>query len=64
MTSSPSDRDALFGSLALQMEFITQAGLIAALHAWMVQKSKPLSELLVELGHLSAGPAQGLRALG
>ena len=30
MSSSPSDRNVLFGVLALQMEFITQAGLIAA----------------------------------
>ena len=28
-----SDRNLLFGILALQMEFITQAGLIAAMQA-------------------------------
>ncbi|MFM9960261.1 MAG: WD40 repeat domain-containing serine/threonine protein kinase [Planctomycetaceae bacterium] len=54
MSSSPSDRNVLFGVLALQMEFITQAGLIAALQAWTLQKSRPLGELLVELGHMSA----------
>ena len=52
--SSTSDRNLLFGVLALQMEFITQAGLIAALQAWTLQKSRPLGELLVELGHMSA----------
>ena len=54
MPSSQSDRNGLFGVLALQMEFITQAGLIAALQAWTLQKTKPLGELLVELGHMSA----------
>ena len=54
MTSSQSDRNVLFGVLALQMEFITQAGLIGALQAWTLQKSRPLGELLVELGQMSA----------
>ena len=54
MSSSQSDRNVLFGVLALQMEFITQAGLIAALQAWTLQKTRPLGELLVELGHMSA----------
>ncbi|MBC7820525.1 MAG: serine/threonine protein kinase, partial [Planctomycetaceae bacterium] len=49
-----SDRNLLFGILALQMEFITQAGLIAAMQAWTLQKSRPLGELLVELGLISA----------
>ena len=31
MAASPADRNVLFGVLALQMEFITQAGLIAAI---------------------------------
>ena len=54
MLASQSDRNVLFGVLALQMEFITQSGLIAALQAWTLQKSKLLGELLVELGHMSA----------
>ena len=54
MSTSQSDRNVLFGVLALQMEFITQSGLIAALQAWTLQKSRPLGELLVELGHMSA----------
>ena len=49
-----ADRNLLFGVLALQMEFITQAGLIAAMQTWTLQKSRPLGELLVELGHMSA----------
>jgi hypothetical protein len=51
--SSPSDRNLLFGVIALQMEFITQAGLVAGLQAWTLQKQRPLGELLVELGHMS-----------
>lgn len=54
MSQTQSDRNLLFGILALQMEFITQAGLIAALQSWTLQKSRPLGELLVELGHMSA----------
>ena len=54
MSQSQSDRNVMFGVLALQMEFITQSGLIAALQAWTLQKSRPLGELLVELGQMSA----------
>ncbi len=54
MSASQSDRNVLFGVLALQMELITREGLIAALQAWTLQKSRPLGELLVELGHMSA----------
>jgi len=54
MSASSSDRNVLFGVLALQMEFITQAGLISALQAWTLQKTRPLGESLVELGHMSA----------
>src|SRR5438552_969227 len=43
-----SDRNLLFGVLALQMDFITRDDLIAALHAWVLAKHRPLGELLVE----------------
>ncbi len=63
MPPSQSDRNVLFGVLALQMEFITQAGLIAALQAWTLQKTKPLGELLVELGHMSAEDREALEPM-
>ncbi len=63
MSASQSDRNVLFGVLALQMEFITQAGLIAALQAWTLQKSRPLGELLVELAHMSADDRAALEPM-
>ena len=60
---STADRNLLFGILALQMEFITQAGLIAALQAWTLQKSRPLGELLVELGHMAADDRAALEPM-
>ena len=47
------DRNLLFGVLALQMDFISRDGLISAMNAWVLQKSKPLGELLVERGELA-----------
>src|SRR5262245_15730454 len=47
--SRPSaDRNLLFGILALQMDFITHDALIAAMHAWVLDKTKPLGQILVE----------------
>jgi hypothetical protein len=44
--STPSrpgaDRNLLFGILALQMDFIGRDALIAAMNAWVLDKSKPL----------------------
>jgi tRNA A-37 threonylcarbamoyl transferase component Bud32 len=51
---SSSDRNLLFGILALQMDFISRDALIAAMHAWVLDKAKPLGEILVEQGALSA----------
>jgi hypothetical protein len=53
--SQPSaDRNLLFGILALQMDFISRDGLIKAMHAWVLEKAKPLSQILLEQGSLSA----------
>jgi serine/threonine-protein kinase len=50
--STPSrpgaDRNLLFGILALQMDFIQRDALIAAMNAWVLAKSKPLGQVLVE----------------
>jgi WD40 repeat protein/serine/threonine protein kinase len=43
-----ADRNLLFGILALQMDFIGRDALIAAMHAWVLDKSRPLGQILVE----------------
>src|SRR5947199_778617 len=55
MCSPAADRNLLFGILALQMDFISRDALIAAMHAWVLDKSKPLARILVEQGALPAG---------
>ena len=47
-------RDLLCGLLALQNGLIDQGGLFAAFAAWTRDKTRPLTEHLVELGHLDA----------
>ena len=49
--SSPavSDRNLLFGILALQMDFISRDQLVVAMNAWVLDKSKPLGAILVDL---------------
>ncbi len=48
------DRNLLFGILALQMDFISRDALVAAMNAWVLDKAKPLSQILVEQGALAA----------
>ncbi len=48
-----SDRNLLLGILALQMDFISREGLIGAMNAWVLQKDKPLGDLLVERNELA-----------
>src|ERR1700676_4970745 len=49
-----ADRNLLFGILALQMDFISRDALIAGMHAWVLDKAKPLGQVLVEQGALAA----------
>jgi serine/threonine-protein kinase len=49
-----ADRNLLFGVLALQMDFVTRDGLIAAMNAWVLDKAKPLGQVLREQGALRA----------
>ncbi len=58
-----ADRNLLFGVLALQLDFISQAQLIAGMQAWVTEKPVALSEHLVRLGHLSAAKAALLEPL-
>src|SRR3954452_5993256 len=54
MPAAVTDRNLLFGILALQMDFITRDALIKAMNAWVLEKATPLGELLVEQGALAA----------
>src|SRR6516164_1479436 len=50
--SHAADRNLLFGIVALQMDFITRDQLIAAMNAWVLDKHKPLGQVLCEQGAL------------
>ncbi len=47
-----ADRNLLFGILALQMNFISRDALVAAMHAWVLDKATPLGQILVGQGAL------------
>jgi formylglycine-generating enzyme required for sulfatase activity/tRNA A-37 threonylcarbamoyl transferase component Bud32 len=64
MPPSPAaDRNLLFGILALQMDFVSRDALIAAMHAWVLDKAKPLGQILVEQGALRPENHELLEAL-
>ena len=44
--SRPSDRNLLFGILALQMDFVAKSDLLEGMQAWLLNKDKTLGELL------------------
>ncbi len=58
-----ADRNLLFGVLALQMNFISRDDLVAALHAWVLNKHKPLGQIFRDQGRLTAGQLDALDAL-
>jgi tetratricopeptide (TPR) repeat protein/tRNA A-37 threonylcarbamoyl transferase component Bud32 len=63
-TPSPStDRNLLLGILALQMDFVSRDALIAAMHAWVLQKTTPLGQILLEQGALRSDTQALLEAL-
>ena len=53
MAQPDADRNLLFGILAVQMDFVVRDALIEAMHAWSLEKSKPLGQILVEQQALS-----------
>ena len=63
MSNAIVDRNLLFGVLALQMDFITRDALIDSLRDWTTQKCKPLGQILVERGDLSAARRELLEPL-
>ena len=49
----PTDSNLLLGVLALQMDLINRDDLIRALHEWVLEKCKPLAQILEESNRLS-----------
>jgi len=65
MSAQPhsADRNLLFGVVALQMDFISRDQLIAAMHAWVLDKQKPLGQVLSEQGALSPEDHEAIESL-
>jgi tetratricopeptide (TPR) repeat protein/tRNA A-37 threonylcarbamoyl transferase component Bud32 len=63
MSTANADRNLLFGILALQMDFVSRDGLIRGMNAWVLEKSKPLGQVLVEQGALPADAQTALDVL-
>jgi tetratricopeptide (TPR) repeat protein/tRNA A-37 threonylcarbamoyl transferase component Bud32 len=61
--SGAADRNLLFGILAVQNNFVGNDALITAMKAWLLDKSKPLGQILIEQGHLTAERCRLLDAL-
>jgi serine/threonine protein kinase len=59
----PADRNLLFGILAVQMNFVTPAALIAGMNAWVLEKHRALGEILRDQGSLAADHAALLESL-
>jgi eukaryotic-like serine/threonine-protein kinase len=53
MSQPTTDRNLLFGILALQMDFLRRDDLIAAMHAWVLDKDRPLGQILCDQRVLS-----------
>jgi tRNA A-37 threonylcarbamoyl transferase component Bud32 len=58
-----ADRNLLFGILALQMDFISRDGLVEAMHAWVLDKARPLGHILRNQGRLTPERLQLLEGL-
>jgi serine/threonine-protein kinase len=58
-----AERNLLFGILALRVDFINCDALVAGIHTWVTDKAKPLGQILVEQGALSAQRHAMLEAL-
>jgi hypothetical protein len=58
-----TDRNLLFGILAVQMNFISRNALIEAMNTWVLGKHKALGKVVAEHGQLSPERLQLLDAL-
>jgi formylglycine-generating enzyme required for sulfatase activity len=62
MPDATADRNLLFGVLTLQMDFISRDELIAAMNAWVLDKGRPLGQVLIDRGALNAADRAWLEA--
>ncbi len=60
MSKAESERDLLFGLLALQTGLIEQDQLVTAFRAWTRDKSRPIADILVARGDLDAAQCAGI----
>src|SRR5438067_4419971 len=63
MSQAHADRNLLFGILALQMDFITRDQLIAAMQAWVFDKTQPLGKLFIKQAALDPDTHDLIEAL-
>ncbi len=63
MSQAAADRNLLFGILALQMDFIRRDALIAAMNAWVLDKAKPLGQILLAQGALATADHELLEVM-
>ena len=54
MSTASTDRNLLFGVLAVQLDFVSRDDLVSVTGRWMQDQDQSLSDLLVEQGLLSA----------
>ena len=54
MPAASADRNLLFGVLAVQLDFVSRDDLVAATSRWVLNKERPLGDVFVEQGMLSA----------
>src|SRR5262245_11130106 len=63
MAAVATERNLLFGLLALQIGLIQQAQLVAAFHAWTCDKSRSLADHLLERGDLDGDDRAAVEVL-
>ena len=61
--AASADRNLLCGILALQMDFVTRDQLVVGMHAWVLDKQKPLGQILLEQNALTSSRHALLEAL-
>ena len=61
--SQAADRNLLFGILAIQNDFITSDALVDSMNTWVLNKSRPIEEILVERGALDPAARDALEPM-
>ena len=58
-----TNRNLVFGMLALQMNFVERDALISAMHSWLLDKQQSLGQILLKAGQLKEAQKQALDVL-